>query len=683
LKLTLRNGNEEWLNGAAMPRGDMHRLVESLRRLLTSPGSGRLVILVGAGMTVPAVSGVARLTRQALIFADQVGQPRPRSDVNEPLSVSLDVQQLRIAHYTEALQAVREVRGRDGLRTYLQEAILHAHEQGPDLRESINMSANFSKLVRKTEGWKIPDGLMLLADLLRTHGGRIHKYLLTTNFDPLLEIALLRAGLRINKSYGVSGPNDAMTGLHGDRSRWTVVHLHGDSQENTLHDPALIGQPHDEVEDWLAGQLRGNRLLVLGYSGWDGLVQRTMTRHFGRDAGDKADQGVEVLWSVYESPADHLHVNAALADFFDRYRLRGVSAYYGIERDRLLRTVHEELTTRSIETTSDRRGSDPDFYRTARQLNQDYDFGLSRLRPETRPAFVFWPHRLRRPHLIHGVHALTAALLSKLGIPVELHLDDTNMTDQFADRTADEFIDAVTAWFEVCGAEQPPTVFRMSTLLRANPPAQQSARLWNIATDWYSATNSAFDALIATKVVSTEGDRVSVGPTQAHRLLRPVYTWLALDDALDRHGSREPDAAAPVTLGGIDEQKMWDLWVARPNTPSVASIFVPRLESPTEGADLWQYSELRRDTPYGARDLERFLTRSADSLPAAAPLLRWIFTAANRLADLASESAVPGLVGANGDLATWREVNDDLGRRPAEVCAALSEVVASWLYYAT
>ncbi len=37
---------------------------------------------------------------------------------------------------------------------------------------------------RRIDGWKIPDGLALLAELLRTHGEHVHRYLLTTNIDP-------------------------------------------------------------------------------------------------------------------------------------------------------------------------------------------------------------------------------------------------------------------------------------------------------------------------------------------------------------------------------------------------------------------------------------------------------------------------------------------------------------------
>jgi hypothetical protein len=657
----------------------MHRLVDALQRLLTARHGPRLVVLLGAGVSVPTVSGVARLTRSAHEFADQAGRPRPRSDINEPVAASLDGQQLRIARYVEALQGIREVRGRDGLRAFVQRSILRANDQGITVGNQPMPDRHFIALEHDVDGWRVPEGLLLLADILRTQGHRVHRYLLTTNFDPLLEVALRRAGLRISDSYGVSGPNETMAELPRDGSPWTVVHLHGDSHDKTLHNPAALSQPHEEVENWLADQLRGNHLLVLGYSGWDGLIQRTLARHFGRDAESKIDQGVEVLWAVYENPADHPHVNTGLADFFERYRVRGVSAYYGIDRDRLLRNVHEELSARS-ERPDDGRPAGSDFYRMVRLLNSDYDFGVSRVRTETKPTFVFWPHRLRPPHLIHGVHALTAALLGKLGLPIELYLDDTDMTEAYASQLADEFIDAVKGWFASCGAEQLPKVYRISAVARSEEGIERADRLWAIARDWYSATNSPFDALVATKVVTVEGDTVAIGPTVgAHRILRPIYTWLALDDALDRYGVRD-GAAAPVTLGGVDEQKMWDLWQVRPDVPAVASIFVPRLESPTGGTDLWQYSELRRETPFGVHDLERFLVRSAGS-PAGAPVLRWVFTAANRLAALASGGAVRAVPGPDGRPATWREVHEDLSHSPDVICGVLAETVGAWFYH--
>jgi hypothetical protein len=659
-----------------MPDDDLHRLTGRLTRLLTTADTGRLVILMGAGMTVPEVHGVSRLTRRALDFSDQAGRARPRPELNEPVAVSPSEQRLRINRYNEAFQFIREVRGRDGLRAFLQRASLQAHGNAPWMHNDGPLSEHtFRELEEVPEGWHVPEGLALLADILRVHGSRVHPILLTTNFDPLVEVSLRRSGLPIAATVGIGEDPRGLPYPTAETPAWTVVHLHGDCHEGTLHYPATLQQPRDAVEDWLADQLRGNQLLVLGYSGWDELIQRTLIRHFGREVEAKSGDGVEIMWAVYEPASDHARVNSELADFFERYRLGGVTAYYEIERDRLLRTLTEELDI--LRGSSTRPGTV--FYHTAKLLNKNYEFGLSRVRIDSDPTFAFWPHRLRSPHLIHGVHALAAALLSNRRIPVELHIDDTDMNQKYADRTATAFIDAVTGWFEICKAPQ-PKIFRISRLLAAGDEAERALQLWKMAKEFYSYANSASDTLVAAKVVDVDGDVVSVRSTQADKLLRPVYTWLALEDALARHSRDGERPATAVTVGGIDEQKMWDLWASRTRTSATASIFVPRLESPTEGASLWKYRDLRRDTPYGVRDLERLLTRSAGSGPAGEQLLRWVFTAANRLAALASNSALPGVIGADGSPMAWAEAQDLLSRSPADLCARLAEAVAVWLY---
>ncbi len=270
------------------------------------------------------------------------------------------------------------------------------------------------------------------------------------------------------------------------------------------------------------------------------------------------------------------------------------------------------------------------------------------------------------------------SIVAQLGFTIELHFANTQMP--MPSRPERETLSSRQRLVRALRSPTTAAVFRIARLLRYGSEVEQAARLWSVALDWYSSTNSAFDALMATKVATSEADVVTINPTQAHRLIRPVYTWLALDDALDRHGIREGQATSPVTLGGVDEQKVWDLWVARPHAPAVASIFVPRLESPTDKADLWQYAELRRDTPYGVRDLERFLARSAGLAGRGAH--RVVTRLPTASTALASYTAEPDLPSTSGGPATWREVSEDLGRRPDEVCASISEVVATWFYHA-
>jgi hypothetical protein len=662
------------------PEDDLHRLVNLLREVLEAEDDRRLVVLFGAGVTSTRVPDVALLTTLAFDFADQHGSTRLRTDLTGALPNRPGAQQVQIARYSEALQFVHEVRGPDALRAFLQQVSMQAliNDRPMELSNRPLGDQQYAERERRARDWQPPEGLSLFADLLPRHGHNVHPILLTTNFDPLVEAALLRAGLAIDPSHAVAGPGQSMAALRGGVARWTVVHLHGTPHGDSLHYPAKIAQPHAEVEDWLASLMRGNRLLVLGYSGWDGLLQRTMRKHFGRRVEEKADESTEVLWAVYEPRHEHPNVDPALADFFERNDGRGVTAFYGIDSDRVMRTLNEELSGRRLPATTQ-----PTFYSTVKELSLFYQFGHSHIRPDTRPAFIFWPHRLREPHLIHGVHALTAAMLSKRSVPIELHLDDTDMTGPYADDRAAEFTEAVHGWFQKCGAAEPPQIFRIRRLLEQLSEEERALRLWRLATSLFRRENTALDALLATKVVSADHGDTTVEPGGAQRLLRPLYTWLALDDAMTRHRDERAAESTVVTLGGIDEQKMWDLWRARRGTApdagmSVASLFVPRLEMP---ANPWKQDELKRNDPFGRPNLERLLVRSAGSWESGEDLLEWVFTAASRLAALASDGAVPELRAPDGTPMSWSVASALLKQLPKATCRQITENVASWFYH--
>ena len=652
---------------------DLRQLLGKLREALLARDGRQLIVLVGSGMTAQLVPPIAELIPDARWFSDRAGPATPRIEANEPVDANPGVQQVRIPDYIEALWLIKGTRGTDGVRAFLQKSAMKALAPGQpyEVTNEPLPDDEYRRLERAVESWRPAEGLAALAQLIQAYRGRIHPVLLTTNFDPLLELALLRAGLQINESHAVSGPAHTMPELQADRSHPTVVHLHGTTHTTSLHFPADLQTPHDDVERWLASLLRGNRLLVLGYSGWDRLIQRTLTGHFGRGSDTKAEASAQVLWCVYESRAQHAHVDPDLARFFQRYKVSGISAFYGINGEELTRRLAEELIRRPHAR----------FYATVRQLSKDYGFGQSQINTLTEPALIFWPHRLREPHLLHGVHALTAALLSKHGIPVELHLDDTDINPDYAEVTSRRFTQAVHGWFERCGADRVPTVHRISELQTRLGEPDLSVRMWALARRYFKQGTTAIDALVATKVAAIGQQAVAVGSSDANRVLRPLYTWLALEDALERHGLLAARDAAAVTLGGIDEQGMWDLWRRRPDIPAVASLFVPRLRSPVEGVSLWDLPELGVDSAYGFRDLQRLLEDMASAGPVRGTLPEWVFHAANRLAAFASDGALPPMRDAGGEALTWADFAGQLTRSPGETCAGLAEIVAAWLYH--
>jgi hypothetical protein len=163
-------------------------------------------------------------------------------------------------------------------------------------------------------------------------------------------------------------------------------------------------------------------------------------------------------------------------------------------------------------------------------------------------------------------------------------------------------------------------------------------------------------------------------------MLRPVFTWFALEKALERRRTPTAGVEQVVTLGGEDEQKMWDLWHGRTAASAIANLYVPRLDSPAGGTDLWNYQELWRDAPYSGLDLERFSRRMSQSGKEGELILEWVFTSALRLAVAASAGRAAGLWYEGTELVSWGETLDALRHDPWAVSQALASSVSHWFH---
>ena len=655
-----------------MPSDMTQKLVARLREILTAPADGRqLCILLGAGVTTRSVPGVPELTSRALQYLDEhAGGNMVRS--SGTVVVPTTVQSDRISQYSEALGLLRRDHGAEVLRVFLQRAALEPFngERPREFPEHPLTTDQFRAIEEDLTGWNTPFGLRSLASVIRTFDARICPHLLTTNFDGLLQVALRGTTPNVETivpRYDAAPPDEIAPGTRA------VVHLHGDCRSSILHSPAELRGSRPKLESWLTDHLRDKVLLVVGYSGWDDTIRNVLRYDSGGSLSpERPPAPAEVLWAVYENEREHRHINSTLADFFQA-NPQQVDPYYGIDSDRLFQELEDAVRRDSAART---RTTDFSFYEEVRKL-EEYKFGHTPVNQALRTKLVFWPHRLREPHLIHGVHALTAIRFGKIGIPVELHLDDIGIAEQRADLMAAEFVEAVRQWFAACGVLQMPTVYRLTKILSSMDKTDSAARLWGIAQDFYAKENTAFDALAAAKVIETDGETVTVRPSEAQRLLRPLYTWLALEAALDRHGLVKPESGRAVTLGGHDEQKMWDLWRTRGGVQSVVSVYVPYLEAPAEGTDLWHYRELRRDTAYGQHDLARFLRRMQTRSTAGDRLLEWVYIVAVKLAATVSVNGLT--VTVNGRyIDSWEGMQAALRSDPAAATAAMARAVATW-----
>jgi hypothetical protein len=333
----------------------------------------------------------------------------------------------------------------------------------------------------------------------------------------------------------------------------------------------------------VADLVTGDRLCVLGYSGWDPLVTSAIGT-VGRN------RNVKLMWALHT--ADPQSVDTACQQITQMLDHRDVVFYTGADSDRVLTAVADNLQVPSdARATRDRcvvrhvawerdlisqPHNDPpdDVGQLLRQLERRFGWGLDWASTAHAPQVLFWPIRLReRASLIHAVQALAAGALSQRNLRIVVCLDD------FGNRRSRRFRESFKAdllrWVQIVHpAAQPEFSYLQdfidekahdplgdgpSALLRAADP-------WGVATALYSEHNpSLYSVLAAIKIVPNVPLRdldkhaprivTALLSKDSYRLLTPVTLWAFLQDLL-----REVPAAAVMTLGGYDEALLWKLW---------------------------------------------------------------------------------------------------------------------------
>ena len=103
------------------------------------------------------------------------------------------------------------------------------------------------------EGWVLTPGLAALGQLLADYPDRFGRSVLTTNFDPLLEVAVGRSGGYYFRTVLHRDGNLGQTGGPGSH----VIHLHGYWYgSDTLHTPRQLNQPRPRLKASLASLIK-------------------------------------------------------------------------------------------------------------------------------------------------------------------------------------------------------------------------------------------------------------------------------------------------------------------------------------------------------------------------------------------------------------------------------------------
>jgi hypothetical protein len=263
------------------------------------------------------------------------------NDTSEARAFDNEVSNSGARKYQVAFTFLQGRRGQQASNEIIRKAVLAARNPysssiAVDLSNQAAAESACETLELDNPGWHLNSGIESLGKLVTDYPTVFGKVVLTTNFDPLIEVSIQRAGGKHWRTslYSDGNLNQAYaSGCH-------VIHLHGFWHgTDTLHTPQQLRQQRPHLKDSLRALLREKLVVVCAYGGWDDVftnalmeVVRDLTEH------------PEVLWTFYSEQkplADA--VRQQLEAGIDRGR---VNLYAGINCNRLFPLLHERWLTR-------------------------------------------------------------------------------------------------------------------------------------------------------------------------------------------------------------------------------------------------------------------------------------------------------------------------------------------------
>jgi tetratricopeptide (TPR) repeat protein len=307
--------------GCVMPKIPHHYDHGALLERLTKGIKKRpqeVIFLVGAPMSsgagakrvgVPDVEGVIELIRQEFLDDDAQLQ-----------AFEASLARTASTRYQSAFAFLVGRRGQPTANEIVRRAVCAARSvcvsESADLGEDLCRS-----LDSDVAGWYLSPGTENLGKLISSYPQRFGRHVLTTNFDPLIQIAIQRAGGHYFRTTLAADGNLTQT----EGSGCHVIHLHGYWYgSDTLHTTRQLTQPRPLLRASLGALLRNTLVVVCAYGGWDDAFTEALIDVVRDDSAFP-----EVLWTFNSAdPTIDEHLSARLSPGIDRGR---VNFYAGID----------------------------------------------------------------------------------------------------------------------------------------------------------------------------------------------------------------------------------------------------------------------------------------------------------------------------------------------------------------
>ncbi|WP_299406122.1 SIR2 family protein [uncultured Roseobacter sp.] len=291
-----------------------------------------------AGLGVPPVNGFIELIRERVAIEG----PKFSEELEARLSGEDAAEQ-----YQAAMSFVFSVLDADVVTEIVQNAVLSARKAGaPNLDPRSGSDGDPAE-------WSITQGQRGLAHLIKLDSNRFSGPVFTTNFDPMMGLALKSQGIRY-QPYTIPQEGSLNAPISVAQDDVNIFHLHGYWRDSpTLHSPQQLEAKRAQLQASLEKHLHQTNLVVMAYSGWDDIFTSALANCLSSDTFSGT-----VTWCFYNgSPAEIREQNAALfAKFKGGVQQERITFFHGINChtffDELIADLGFDSATRSAIETS-------------------------------------------------------------------------------------------------------------------------------------------------------------------------------------------------------------------------------------------------------------------------------------------------------------------------------------------
>ncbi|UHC16626.1 SIR2 family protein [Methylobacterium currus] len=316
-----------------------------LDRLVSHIQDGRkeIVFVVGSPLTAPVSMGQAGVANVSAITA----MIRGMFEANPRLLEKFD-QQIKLSQnpYQAAFKFLNGIRGQDAANLVIRQAVWMAHK-GSSTSSLLSNGSEISEtqlgqLENDLNAWNLSPGVDALGKISSLQENNFCNTIITSNFDPLIEVSIRKAG-------GVAW----QTILHSDgsvnqskASGTQIIHIHGYWRgSDTLHTSTQLLQRRPVLKNSLIGTLSHKLLVFIGYGGWDDILMETLSNLVNNQSAYP-----DVIWTFFNDiPTVNERLDASLRGGLDRGR---VTMYAGIDCHKFFPQLLGQLKPPEIHSVS-------------------------------------------------------------------------------------------------------------------------------------------------------------------------------------------------------------------------------------------------------------------------------------------------------------------------------------------